>query len=67
VDQALTIFIGSPSDVPDERKIVREVAQDLDIRVEAAENGERLLRLLFMSLAEQGGSHDWCSSQDAFG
>ena len=30
---ALTLFIASPSDVPDERKVVLEVAQDLDARI----------------------------------
>ena len=30
---ALTLFIGTPSDVPDERKVVLEVAQDLDARI----------------------------------
>lgn len=30
---ALSLFIGSPSDVPDERKVVLELAQDLDARI----------------------------------
>jgi hypothetical protein len=33
VDNALTLFIGSPSDVPEERKVVLEVTQDLDARI----------------------------------
>lgn len=33
MDNALTLFVGSPSDVPEERKVVLEVAQDLDARI----------------------------------